>query len=145
MPNYPPPIKAFIAWAVDTLAVHPEGVHRRILREEPGDLLAAPQLLPTHVVGRHGGFDRELGVDVIRVVVDTFATGPDPEQASDAAVERAEDIRYAVRVLLPGTDMAGIWIARTRCTSAPAIRYWGKTGAVRRAQAIYELTTHTPL
>lgn len=145
MPNYPDPVTALIDWLAELLGAGADGDHRRIVPEQPTDLLSAPEHLPTHVVERIGGYDPHPGVDLVRVNVDTYATGPDPHKARTAALERAEDIRRAVRIELAGTDMGGIWVARTRVVAAPTIRFWDTGAAIRRAQATYELVIHTPL
>lgn len=145
MPNYPDPVTALIGWLAELLGAGPESDHRRIVPEQPTDLLSAPERLPTTVIERIGGFDPHPGLDIVRVNADTYATGPDPHAARSAALARAEDVRRAVRIELPCSDMGGIWVAKTTVVAAPTIRFWDTGASIRRAQATYELTVHTPL
>lgn len=150
MPNYPDPIEAIIGWLALHLGAAPDGEHRRILPEQPADLHSAVERLPTTVVERVGGYDPHPGVDLVRFNTDTWATGPDPMWARAAALARAEDIRRAVRVEMPGTwlgdpDNGGIWVARTAVVAAPTIRPWDTAAPLRRAQATYQIVVHTPL
>lgn len=139
MPNYANPVRAFIDWLVVTLPVGPAELSRRAVPEMPDDLVRAGigGSLPCHVVTRIGGSDPLLGLDVVRLNVDTYALGPDPMQAQDAVLERAEDIRRAVRLVLPGKRMGGIWVNRTSTETAPTIRPYDSRNQIRKAQAAY--------
>src|SRR5688500_11116861 len=104
MPNYAVPVRALIGWLTTVIDVGhdvtSDAGYRRLLPGEP-DMMPVDDL-PLGVLRRVGGRDPHLGLDVVRVNVDTYCTGPDPFAAEDAALDRAEDIRRAVRLWLPG-------------------------------------------
>lgn len=147
MPNYADPTVALIDWLTTVIVVARDATadagYRRLIPEDP-DTMPVDDL-PLGVIARIGGADRELGLDLVRINIDTYCTGPDPFTARGAALARAEDIRRAVRLQLPGRRMGGLWVSKTRTESAPTIRPYDKSRAVRKAQAVYELRIHAPI
>ncbi len=147
MPNYADPIVALIDWLTTVITVARDATsdagYRRLLPEDP-DTMPVDDL-PLGVIVRVGGHDPLEGLDVVRLNVDTYCTGPDPFAARSAALARAEDIRRAVRLWLPGQWMGDLWVSRTRTESAPTIRPYDKSRTVRKAQAVYELRLHNPI
>ncbi len=147
MPNYADPATALIDWLTTVITVARDATtdagYRRLIPEDP-DTMAVDDL-PLGVIVRVGGADRELGLDVVRLNIDTYCTGPDPYAARGAALARAEDIRRAVRLWLPGQWMGDLWVSKTRTESAPTIRPYAQTQAIRKAQAVYELHLHNAL
>ncbi len=149
MPAYPDPAQALIDWLVTTLPAGPGEPIRRILPELPPDLLRPGNSgsLPCAVVNRYGGFDPLPGLDDCAIDIDVYCLGPDPMQARSAALARSEDIRHAIRTLLPGRQLGvnGPVVSRVRVVSAPTIRPYDSLGQVRKAQASYSIRIHSPI
>ncbi len=147
MPNYPDPVTALIDWLVVTLPAGPGEPIRRILPEMPTDLVrpGVDGSLPCAVVERIGGHDPYLGVDVVRINVDVYSLGENPMGARAAALARAEDIRRAIRIQLPGRRAGGIWVSKTSTETGPTIRPYDSLHQIRRAQAAYEVVLHQPI
>lgn len=148
MPNYPNPRKALVDWLVVTLPAGPGELIRRIVPEMPTDLVrAGPTGMPCVVVNRFGGFDPLPGLDDASLDVDVYCFGTDPMQASDAALDRSEDVRRLLRWRLTGVQLGigGPVVSRVRTISAPAIRPYDSLGQVRRAQASYQVRLHSAL
>ncbi len=147
MGNYPDPVQALIDWLVLTLPAGPGELIRRIVPEFPPDLMRPGNAgsVPCAVIERIGGHDPSLGVDVVRVNVDLYTFGPDPMQARAAALARAEDIRRAIRIQLPGKRAGGVWVNKTITETGPTIRPYDSRHQVKRAQAAFTLTLHSPL
>lgn len=147
MPNYLDAETAFADWLAVELEAGPTGTHRRVVTEIPSDLFTQTGM-PCHVVARIGGADVALGLDVARLDVDTYATGPDPLQSRAAVLARAEDVRRAVALRLKGRTIGGIggaFVSRVRVESAPTIRPYDSRNQVRKATASYELRLHRPI
>lgn len=149
MPNYPDPATALITWLVAALPAGPGQLLRRIVPEVPLDLLRPGNAgsLPCAVIARYGGSDDVPGLDDAAIDVDVYSLGTDPMQAREAAIARAEDIRRAIRVRLPGVQIGvgGPVVSRVRVISAPCIRPYDSLGQVRRAHAAYSIRFHSAL
>lgn len=145
MPTYVDAETALRDWLVEHLDVGPTSTrHRRVLTELPGDLFS-PKGMPCHVIERFGGADDLLGLDVVRVNVDTYATGTDPQETRAVAIARAEDVRRAIRLYLPRQTIGGAFVARAATVSAPTIRPYDSRNQVRRVQAAYQIYLHRPI
>lgn len=115
---------------------------RRVLTETPGDMDGEPEVIQ---VGRYGGADRVLTLDVADVDVDVYA-------ASWAAADAlAHAVWVALRTALPGSTLTtptgyapadSAVVARVQTISAPAQRPVSNP-ALRRAGAAYRLTLHS--
>ncbi len=142
MPNYADPVEAVIGWlptVIDVAADSRTG-YRRLLPEDPEGIRV--EQLPLAVLIRVGGNDPYLGLDVVRLNVDTYCTGPDPYAARSAALARAEDIRRAIRLHLPGAFLGDLKVSKTTTESAPQIRPYGSKRQIRKAQAVYGIWLH---
>jgi hypothetical protein len=147
VPNYADPADAVIGWLTTVIDVgadvRPDEGYRRLLPEDPESIQVDD--LPLGVLVRVGGFDPHPGLDMVRLNVDTYCTGPDPFAARSAALARAEDIRRAVRLWLPGAllpfDDGDVKISKTVTESAPTIRPYGSR-QIRKAQAVYGIWFH---
>lgn len=144
MPNYPDVEQLLCDWLADILEASPTGLHRRFLPEVPSDLVSSTGM-PCHVIERFGGADTVPGLDVARINIDTFATGPDPVQARAAARERAEDVRRVIVLHLAGKVLAGASISRVAVMSAPTIRPYDSRNQIRKAGASYQISIHRPI
>ncbi len=149
MPAYPNFRKLLVAWLVDTLPAGDGLPIRRVLPEFPPDPFRPGNTgsVPFAVVNRYGGNDPLPGVDDAAFDVDMYCFGPDPFQAADAALDRAEDIRYLIRMRLLGRQLGvgGPAVARVHTISAPTLRPYDSRGDVRKAQASYSIRFHSPL
>ncbi len=142
-----PDVEALLCnWLVERLQAGPQGVHRRIVPEVPDDLIT-DTALPCSVIERIGGYDHVIGLDVCRINVDTYTTGPDPLQARSAALARAEDIRREIRLHLVGKtlSLAGPVVSKVVVVSAPTIRPYDSRHQIRKAQALYQISAHASL
>lgn len=147
MPNYLDTETALRDWLVEHLEAGPAGTHRRVLTELPADLFT-PTGMPCHIIERYGGSDTLLGLDIARINIDTLATGTDPHETRAVAIERAEDVRRAIRLHLPRQSLGGVsgaFVVRTTTVTAPTIRPYDSRNQVRRVQAGYELVLHRPI
>ncbi len=148
MPNYADPATTVIDWLTTVIDVgydvRPAEGYRRLLPEDPGAINVDD--LPLGVLTRVGGYDPHPGLDMVRLNIDTYCTGPDPMAARTAALVRAEDIRRAVRLWLPGAllpfDGGDVKVSKTVTESAPQIRPYGSRQAIRKAQAVYGIWFH---
>lgn len=104
----------------------------KVFREPPQNL---PYDVPLHVVTRFGGADSLVTVDNPRIDIDTFAA------TDDMAESTAEQVRAAMRTLLPGYLFQGSAVLRVETFSAPRLVPWG-SGDVYRANAAYALRVH---
>jgi hypothetical protein len=149
VPNYPNPRKALVTWLVATLPAGPSHPIRRIVPEMPPDLFRTGNegSLPCAIVNRYGGHDPLPGLDDAAFDVDLYCLGPDPMQAADAALDRSEDIRHALRWRLTGVQLGagGPVVSRVQTISAPTIRPYDSRHQVRRAQASYSIRFHSAL
>lgn len=143
MPNYPNPAKLLQGWFPTVLDTGPEMPFRRWLTSAPDDLGNA-DMAPTVVLTRYGGFDGVVGLDDCAIDVDVYATGPDPMQAADIALERCEDIRWAVRTLLTGTVLGedGPVVSRIRSIAAPTIRPYDSRYQIKKAHYAFQMRLH---
>lgn len=104
----------------------------KVFREPPQNL---PYDVPLHVVSRFGGADSFVTVDNPRLDIDTFAA------TADTAESIAEQVRAAMRTLLPGYLFQGSTVLRVETFTAPRLISWA-SGDVWRAQASYQLRVH---
>lgn len=145
MPNYPNPTRLLQTWFADMLDTGPDGTFRRWLTSTPVDLHVVENL-PTVVLTRYGGADGVVGLDDCNIDANVYCTGPDPMLAEDAALERAEDIRRAVRLWLVGTvlgDEGGPVVSRIRTISAPTIRPYDSRHQIRKAHYAFAMRLHS--
>lgn len=91
--------------------------------------------LPLIIVDRVSGADLDYRMDRPIVDIDVFAA------TRGEAVDIAEQVRYALRVELPGTVFNGVVFTRTRTIVAPRSLAHGNPN-VRRFTAEYELVLH---
>jgi hypothetical protein len=138
VPNYPNPARLYVDW----LATNTPATANRWLTAVPDTLTAD---LPIVVATRYGGNDPHIGLDIANLDVNVYATGTDPMQAEDAALDRCEDVRRTTRLHLPGRLAAGVWVNRVRIIAAPTIRPYDSAGQVRRAHMAVALTLHQPI
>ncbi len=151
MPNYPNPAKLLQAWYPTVLDTGPQLPFRRWLTSTPDDL-GNVDMAPTVVIGRYGGAERTVGLDDAAVDVNVYATGPDPMAAEDAALDRAEDIRRATTLWLPGAVLALVnadgdvtaqaTVSRIRSIAAPTIRPYDKGGQIKKAHYAFQMRLH---
>lgn len=147
MPAYDDPETLIVNWLADTLPAGPHEDFRRVVTEIPPDLFANVDNLPAVLVERFGGNDPHPGLDIVRLAVDDFCTGPDPIQARKAAIDRGNDIRRHMVLNLANQRLGddGPWVSKVRVDQAPTIRPYDTSGAIRRAHAAYSLWLHRPI
>lgn len=104
----------------------------KVFREPPQNL---PYDVPLHVVARFGGADTSITVDQPRIDIDTYAA------TADTAETIAEQVRAAMRTLLPGYLHGGSVVVRVDTFTAPRLVPWG-SGDVYRVNAAYQLRVH---
>lgn len=92
----------------------------------------------THVQRAPGEGDTALTLDSALLDVDTLAARADHARAT------AEQVRYAIRVLLPGYTHPdnGLFVKSTQTLMAPV---WLPDPKVYRRSATYRLILHSPL
>lgn len=148
MPSYPDIERLLCDWLLDWLPVGPDEDFRQIQPEPPTDMFTHPGM-PCVVVERipGGGGDRVMGLDVARINVDVFCTGPDPYAARAAAIARGEDVRRAIGLHIVGKVLGdgGPVISWRRVVQEPVIRAYDSRDQIRRTQAVYALGIHSPL
>ncbi len=138
MANYPHAARAYLTW----LATKTPSTANRWLTSTPTNLTDD---LPIVVCNRYAGADTHVGVDVVHLDVNVYATGPDPMLAEDAALDRCEDLRRVTRLHLPGRLAAGLWVNKVRTITAPTIRPYDSAGQIRKAHMAVALHLHTPI
>lgn len=104
----------------------------RVVTDLPADL---EKRIPLLQIQRIGGADLRPGLDSVGLDVDAY--GPDRE--STAAL--AEQVRHALRFVLPGTEIEGAVFTRVDTTEAPSFRPYDNTD-LRRFGATYRLIVH---
>lgn len=124
-----PPVYAdiealLVPWLANQLGV-------RVCTDLPANLEA---VAPVVQVTRIGGADDTFTLDRAGVDIDCFAT------ARQDAVNLAAQCRDALRFALPGTTVAGTYVARVETLSGPAWRPYDNT-AVRRFGGSFQLIT----
>ncbi len=144
MPTYVDAETALCDWLATVLEAGPHGLFRRVVTELPEDVFTDTGM-PCVLVERIGGADNIPGLDIVRVSIDVFCTGPDPLQARAAAIARGEDVRRAIRLVLPGRSIGGAFVNKTTTESAPTIRPYDSRYQVRRSQGAYGIWLRCPL
>lgn len=145
MPTYIDAETALVGWLAEVLDAGPHGLFRRVVTELPEDVFTDTGM-PCVLVERFGGADDIPGLDVVRISVDVFCTGPDPLQARAAAIARGEDVRRTIRLQLPGKTIGGTgFVSKVVTEAAPTIRPYDSRYAIRRVQASYAIHMHNRL
>jgi hypothetical protein len=147
VPTYVDAESALVNWLAVILDAGPTGTFRRVVTELPGDVFSNTGM-PCVLVERFGGADHLPGLDVVRLSVDVYCTGPDPLQARAAAIARGEDVRRAIRLHLPGRTIGGLggaFVSKVVTESAPTIRPYDSRHQVRRSQASFAVYLHNRL
>lgn len=124
--------KVLQAWAKESLAC------ANVCTELPPNLYGVVKDGPVHVVERLGGADEVPGLDVARVVWDTYGVGRDGTQ------QAAERIRRAVRMSLPGRTFSGCTFSETKTISAPR-KFDYRDRQIYFFSATYQLKVHCPI
>jgi hypothetical protein len=105
--------RLLVGWLHTTLAV-------RCVTDLPATLP-----LPIVQVGRIGGTDTDRGVDAAMVDIECYAADRPTTQAL------AENVRNALRYVLPGTTVGGTYVSRVDTVSGPARRPYDNTNVTR--------------
>jgi hypothetical protein len=122
---YPNVEKMLVAWLSTNVGV-------RVLTDTPTNLA---QILPVVQVTKFGGTDQVPGIDVANVDIDVYAS------TRDQAAGLAERVRYQLRMVLPGQQVAGITVSRVETIIGPSWRPYDNT-SLRRFGASYAFTLH---